>query len=64
MQLKPHTAEWFEALRRINPQQAAQTQQIVRTAGRTDVCSICGDARSKTYRAVDNPGLTLRLCDE
>ncbi len=64
MDLQPHTPEWFEALRKQNPQQAAMTEQIVKAAGRTDVCSICGDADSNPYRMVGDPGLTLRLCDD
>jgi hypothetical protein len=59
-----HGPEWFAKLRQVNPQQAAMTSQIVRMAGRTDVCSICGDTASTPYRSVAEPGLTLRLCDD
>ena len=64
MDLKPHTPEWFAAVRRQNPQQTAQTEQLVKLAGRTDVCSICGDTPSKVYRGVEAPALTIRLCDD
>ena len=64
MDLQPHTPEWFDALRKLNPQQAMMTEQIVKAAGRTDVCSICGDENSTAYRMVGEPGLALRLCDD
>ncbi len=64
MDLQPHTPEWFEALCKLNPQQAAMTERILELAGRTDVCSICGDKNSVVYRMVAEPGLTLRLCDD
>jgi hypothetical protein len=64
MDLIPHSPDWFARLRAINPRQAAMTQQILKLAGRTDVCSICGDEDSAVYRMVAEPGLTLRLCDD
>lgn len=38
------------------------TEQLVKTAGRIDICSMCGDMDFKPYRTVDEPSLTLRLC--
>jgi len=46
--LKPHSPEWFAALEKVNPTQAAQTTQILSLAGRDDVCSICGMIRRQT----------------
>ena len=64
MEPMPHTKEWFAALRKINPQQAAMTEQIIKLAGRNDVCSICGDEESSLYRMVAEPTLPVRLCDD
>lgn len=67
--LKPHSPEWFAALRRANPIQAEQTKQILSLAGRDDVCSICGDDLAKDYKLASdqmtpNYIATLRLCDD
>ncbi|MCJ2085039.1 hypothetical protein MKK88_03385 [Methylobacterium sp. E-005] len=67
--LKPHTPEWFKALDRQNPQQAAMTRQAIASAGRDDGCSVCGDDPATDYKLVDPrpaPGVvaTLRLCDD
>ncbi|MEA2895264.1 MAG: hypothetical protein QOJ84_879 [Bradyrhizobium sp.] len=67
--LTPHSPEWFAALHRWDPVQAAQTKFVVDHEGRTDVCSICGDDPAKDYR-LEKPfraagGVdTLRLCDD
>ena len=65
---KPDSDEWFAALRKFNPQQAAQTEQIIKLAGNDRVCSVCGDDPATDYRLVgdlpaDAVG-TLRLCDD
>jgi hypothetical protein len=67
--LKPHSPEWFAALKKVNPNQAAQTKQILSLAGRDDVCSICGDVPATDYRlagAQPTSGsvATLRLCKD
>jgi len=67
LQFKPHTKEWFAALEKVNPNQAAHTRQIIGLAGRDDVCSICGDVESADYKVASEqtlPGAinTLRLC--
>ena len=59
-----HTPEWFDALRRLDPEQAAMTAQIIKLAGHSDVCSICGEPRSKPYIMVAEPALPIRLCDD
>jgi hypothetical protein len=40
---EPHSAEWFKALDAFDPQQAAHTREMLRLAGRADVCGVCGD---------------------
>ena len=67
--LRPHTAEWFSALESCDSTQAAFTKQIIDLAGRTDVCSVCGDAPASDYKVVGaqfSPliGATIRLCDD
>lgn len=67
--LKPHSPEWFTALEKVNPTQAAQTKQILSLAGRDDVCSICGDDPAADYKLVSEqmtPGVvaTLKLCHD
>lgn len=67
--LVPHTDEWFAALSQWNPVQAMMTRTILQTAGRQDVCSICGDDPAKEYRLDEGyrppSGVnTLRLCDD
>jgi hypothetical protein len=47
--LLPHSPEWFSALERYNPVQAAHARSIIKEAGSQDVCSICGDAPGKDY---------------
>lgn len=66
---KPHTEEWFTALEKQNPRQAAMTRQIIGLAGREDVCSICGDDPSKEYKLtspapMEEDVATIRLCDD
>ena len=50
---EPHSQEWFAALQKFNPQQAAMTSKIIELAGRLDVCSICGDEQSIVYTLND-----------
>lgn len=67
--LKPHTTEWFVALEQWDPPKAMMTREIIELAGRSDVCSICGDdpasdyRLAEEYRAAGGPD-TLRLCDD
>ena len=67
--IKPHTKEWFEALEKQNPTQAAQTNQIISLAGSSEVCSICGDEKAKDYKLESGQStsgmvVTLKLCDD
>jgi len=67
--LVPQSAEWFAALEKFNPMQAAQTRFIVEAEGSVDVCSICGDSPAKNYRLVGHAlptdaVCTLRLCND
>jgi hypothetical protein len=64
---EPHSPEWFAALEAINPQQAMQSRRIIERAGRSNVCSVCGDDPASDYRIVEpnapiNAVLSLRLC--
>src|SRR5690606_27946673 len=66
---RPHSSEWFEALLEANPQQAQHTAQIVKLAGREDVCSVCGDIESQEYQILKMqfaPGVvaSIRLCQD
>ncbi|AMB46897.1 hypothetical protein Y590_18325 [Methylobacterium sp. AMS5] len=66
---KPHSPEWFEALERTNPPQAAMTRAALSTAGREDACSVCGDDPATDYKLTSPPPApgtvaTLRLCDD
>lgn len=65
--LRPHTPEWFASLREWNPKQAAMTEAAIRTAGGSDVCSVCADDPARDYALVSMPAAgpgTLRLCDD
>jgi hypothetical protein len=67
--LTPHSPEWFTALQQWDPAKAMMTREVVELAGRTDVCSICGDDPAsdylleEEYRPAGGPD-TLRLCDD
>jgi hypothetical protein len=65
----PHTAEWFDAVRRSNPTEAAHARRIVKLVGRSDVCSVCGDDPADDYKVVataipPNAVATVRLCPD
>lgn len=65
----PHSTEWFAALERFNPTQAAHTHLVIERAGTPVCCSVCGDTPSKNYRLVghdlgEDAVSTLRLCDD
>lgn len=67
--LKPHSPEWFDALEKSNPKQAAQTRQILSARGHDDVCSICGDEPALDYALAERQPVsgvvsTLRLCND
>jgi len=66
--LTPHTHEWFKALESVNPTQAAMSAMLIELAGRTDICSVCGDDPAKDYKIVGvklggNVDATIRLCE-
>jgi len=58
----PHTSAWFEQTLQHNPMAAFITGSIIHHAGRTDVCSVCGDTPAPIYDALDAPYQSLRLC--
>lgn len=65
----PHSPEWFAALEKFNSGQAAHSAQIIKRAGRSDVCSICGDSPTLDYKIVgdnlpDKAVATIRLCED
>lgn len=60
----PHSPEWLAALADANPRQAAITAAVVGRAGRSDVCSICGDAPAPVYRTDAGSATTVSLCDD
>ena len=67
--ITPHSPEWFKGLEELNPMQAAMTKQIIEVAGKSEVCSICGDYPTTDYKVVGvsfRPGVdaTIRLCDD
>jgi hypothetical protein len=67
--LTPHTKEWFAALSKSNPQEAAHAKQIIKSAGTPEVCSDCGGTPAHDYKVMNKwfgPELvaTLRLCDD
>jgi len=64
---EPHSPEWFSALDSFLPAQAAHTRQILKAAGRKDVCSICGDDPAEDFKIVEenlaaNAVASIRLC--
>lgn len=65
--LRPHTPEWFEALRIWDPKQALMSEFAIQAAGSSDVCSVCADVPANdyvlSYKTAGGPG-TLRLCDD
>ena len=68
-QLTPHTKEWFAALGKVNPQEAAHTKQVIKSAGTPEVCSECGGAPASDYEIKDkwfapDTLVTVRLCDD
>ncbi|WP_205754931.1 YiiX/YebB-like N1pC/P60 family cysteine hydrolase [Azoarcus sp. DD4] len=65
--LRPHTSEWFAALREWNPKQAVMTEAAIQSRGSSDVCSVCADDPARDYAMVSMPAAgpgTLRLCDD
>ena len=67
--LKPHSPEWFTALKRFDSRQAEQTAQMIKMAGSAEVCSVCGDDPARDYEIVkpapvDGSVATIRLCSD
>jgi len=67
--LSPHSKEWFVALNRLDPQQAAATKKIVKSAGDENVCSLCGDRPASDYEVADKwfdaeTPVTFRFCED
>ncbi len=67
--LTPHSKEWFAALAKFDPQEAAHTKQILKSAGSTEVCSLCGSEPARDYQVMNKwfaNGVvaTFRLCED
>jgi hypothetical protein len=62
MPLIPNSKEWLETLAKIDPVQAAMSRAAIASAGREDVCSVCGDTPAHDYQT--HTSLLLRLCDD
>jgi hypothetical protein len=67
--LVPHSKEWFAALAKFNPQEAAHTKQVIKSAGTPEVCSECGGAPAADYEITNkwfasDTVATVRLCDD
>ena len=67
--LIPHSKEWFVALAKSNPQEAAHAKQVIKAAGTPEVCSECGDAPAGDYEISNkwfapDTVATVRLCED
>jgi len=66
--LTPHSKEWFTALAKVNPQEAAHTKQIIKSAGNSEVCSLCGSGDARDYQLTNrwfgSIPATFRLCQD
>jgi hypothetical protein len=67
--LTPHSKEWFAALAKINPQEAAHAKQVIKSAGTPEVCSECGGSPAGDYEIKDkwfapDALVTVRLCED
>ncbi len=67
--LTPHSKEWFAALAKVNPQEAAHTKQLLKSAKTPDVCSFCGGEPTRDYQVTNkwfggNQQATYRLCQD
>lgn len=67
--LTPHSKEWFAALAKINPQEAAHAKQVIKSAGTPEVCSECGGTPAGDYEITDkwfapDTLVTVRLCED
>jgi hypothetical protein len=65
--LIPHSDEWFSALEKFNPDQAAHSRLIIERARRLDICTVCGDDPASDYKLVHPEPVrdavaTIRLC--
>jgi hypothetical protein len=67
--LTPHSKEWFAALAKVNPQEAAHTKQLIKSAGSPDICSMCGGEEPRDYHVTNRwftgaVPATYRLCGD
>jgi len=60
---EPYSPEWFTTLDKIDPMLARHIREVLADAGRTDVCSICGDDTVADYHVSAKHVVALRLCN-
>jgi hypothetical protein len=65
----PHSKDWFAALAKANPQEAAHTKQVIKAAGTPEVCSFCGSEPARDYQVTNRwfssgVSATFRLCQD
>ena len=58
----PHTREWFASVKKHNPTQALHTRKVLKLAGNSEVCSVCGAEPEGDFRLGTAPEWTMRLC--
>jgi len=66
MKARPHTEEWFDTLRKLNPPEVFRLEELFAMAGSRDVCGICGSQQAADYERLglpqgNCPG-TFKLC--
>jgi len=66
MKFKPHTPEWFDALRKTQPYLEQRIRLNLKDAGTADACSLCGSRRAVDYELEDGeiptPLVTAKFC--
>ena len=68
MKARPHTQEWFETLRQLNPSEVLRLEELFALAGSRDVCGVCGSQKAADYERLglpqgNCPG-TFKLCTD
>jgi len=59
MKTRPHTKEWFEQLRQLNPSEVLRLEEIFALAGSREVCGGCGSRNAADY---ERSGLPQGSC--
>lgn len=61
--LVPNSEAWLAQLAKIDPKQAAATRELIKAAGKAEICSLCGDPPAGDFTLPTKP-LIMRLCKE